>query len=534
MAIYASLLSLFISLFFTACQSAPSVPLSPELDQYALVKENCEGLRTTPGIYVPDTLDNECRTFLQRLDKANSYDYKLGKYKAEHKGENVNLMSEYILLQTDANRQNRKAELEYQALTNLLNSLSLEAIADNQQADVELTLSFRETTFTKEHYYYYKTFAPQYDEDPQYRSFEKSYANELISQGLVFLSQGDKKHANKMFKTAASLNNAQAEYLIGIVYEAKYIDKAMTWHTKAKEHGIKSSRINLARLHSRKREQKEAQELYIEASKDGDAYAQYLLYRQYSKTTNTKTTNTAKEWLIRSAENGFPPAEYSYGQMLLKEKRREEAKEWLLKAKAHGISAADATLGAIYYKDKQYEEAFSYLDAADSSYAKYRLGKMYELGLGVEVNYYKSYMSYKQSVKLGKKGAKKDVSRLAKLKTEREEAHFHAQKRKDAQRQKAFVQRNGEEPILRNVRTKGMDIYLEGIVSLPLQSSHGFIIHTEDGKQFYIIDTNHKANVHKFQHVQITAKATGNAITVSSEEGLTDDIYQLYFQQHCP
>lgn len=533
MAIYTFIISLFVSLLFTACQSTPNVPLSPELDKYALVKENCEGLRTMPGIHVPDALDKECRTFLRRLDKANAVDYKVAHFNDGNTDSNAKPKPEYVLLQTDAHRQHRKAEVEYQTLCDTFNQVSLEAIAHNQLSDVELTLTFPETEFTKKHYDYYKEQAPQYREGRQYIAFEKRYAKELINQGLVYLSQGDKKSANKAFKTAAALNNAQAEYLVGIVYEAKYIDKAIEWHTKAKEHGIKSARINLARLYTRKHEPKEAQRLYIEAAEDGDAYAQYLLYKQYKKTTNTKTSAMAHMWVKRSAENGFPPAEYAYGQQLLQEKRDEDAKEWLIKAQKSGISAANASLGTLYFNDKNYQKALGYLSAAQSGDAKYQLAEMYEGGLGVEINYYKAYMLYKEASRLGQKKAKKDVARLAKLKTKKEQAHYDAAKRKKKQRQKAFILRNGEEPIHRNIRTKGMSIHLQGLVTLPLQNSHGFIVHSEDGRQFYVIDSEHQADVRQYQHVDIVTKATGNAVTVSNDKGLTTDIYQFTFQKHC-
>lgn len=533
MAIYALLLSLTVSLFFTACQPAPDVPLSPELDQYTLIKENCESLRTTPGILVPDALDKECLSFIKRLEKANTYDYELAQFRDKHEDQNVNLMPEYIMMETTANRQHRKTELEYDELSKLLNSISQDAITRDELADVELTLLFPETRFTKEHYYYYRKYAPQFDNDPKYLSFEKAYSKELIDQGLVYLSHGDKKRAIKFFKTAASLNNAEAEYLVGIIYEEKYVDKAIKWHTRAKEHGIKSSNINLARLYTRKHMPKEAQKLYLEAAEEGDAYVQYFLYKQYSQTTNTKAAETAEKWLKVSAENGFPLAEYAYGEQLYKGKHTKEAEQWLRKAHEHGISAANAPLGALYYENKQYKEAFAYLQAATDSRSKYRLAKMYELGLGVDLNYYRSYMNYKQAVKLGRKNAAKDVNRLNKLKTEKEKAHYSADKRKERQAQEAHVQRFGEDPILRNLRTEGMLIHLRGIVALPIKNDHGFLVHSEDGRAYYVIDPGFQANVTKYQFVDITTKATGNAITVSSPDGLTVDIYQLYFQNYC-
>ena len=529
MPLYIFSLSIIFSLFFTACMTTPEIPLSPKLSEYSLVKENCKSVRIS--LTASDELHQSCDDFLKRLKKTSENDNKMAKFRA--KNENAESKPEYLQLKTLAHRQHHKTNLEYQKLSETLNRVSLVAIEDDQLHNVEITLTFPETIFTKQHYDYYKRYGAAYINDPQYLSFEKRHSKELIKQGLVYLSQGDKKRANKAFKEASSLNNAQAEYLVGIVYEAKYIDKAIEWHTKAKEHGIKGSRLNLARLYNRKREPKEAQKLYIEAAEDGDAYAQYLLYEQYKKTDNIKTNAMASEWVKRSAEYGFPPAEYAYGQQLLQEKGSGEAKEWLIKAHEHGISAANATLGTIYFKEEKYKKALQYLSVAQSAKAKYQLAKMYERGLGVETNFYKSYMLYKEALKLGQKNAKKDVARLTKLKTKKEQAHYDAAKRKKRQQQKALTLRYGEEPIHRNIRTNGMSIRLKGLVTLPLQNNLGFIVHSEDGRQFYVIDFKHDADVSQYQYVDITTKATSYAVTVSNDKGLTSDIYQFMFQKHC-
>ncbi len=533
MPIYTVIATFILSLFFTACTPAPDVPLSPELQQYALIKKNCESLRTMPGIHVPDALDKECRNFLRRLDKVNALDDKVAHFNDDVEDPYAKPKPEYLLLQKDANRQHRKAEVEYEELRDTINRVSLDAVEQNELADVQLTLLFPETTFTKAHYDYYKQQAAEYQEVPQYIAYEKSYAEELVDLGLVHLSEGDKKSAIRAFKAAAALNNAQAFYLVGIIYEAKHVDKAIEWHTKALQRGIKGARINLARLYNRNHEPKEAQRLYHEAAEDGDAYAQYLLYEQYIQTDNTKTNAMAREWARRSAENGFPSAEYAYAKLLLNEGKKTEAQAWLTKAHQHGIRAANDLLGDLYLSHKEYLDAAQYLSAAESAKAKYQLAGMYEHGLGVETNYYRAYILYKEAQKLGEKKAKKDMARLAKLKTAKEEAHYSAAKRKERQELQEQVERDGEDPILRNIRTKGMRIHLQGLVTLPLEKSHGFIIHSEDGKKFYVIDHNQQADVEQYQYVDITAEATGNPITVSNSIGLTRDIYQFRFQKHC-
>ena len=523
------LLLISITFFFLACNATPDIALSPKLNKYADTEENCQDLRLTPGLMVPDALDKECNSFLKRLDKANIATYKSSQLSKKHS----KTSPDYIHANTEGNRQYRKTEVAYQKLTKLLNHLSLEAIKHDDLSAVAMTLRFKETKFTKKHYDYYKKQSTSYQESQQFRAFEKRYAKSLVRKGLSYLSVGDKRDALQLFKTAASLNNKQAFYLVGIVYEAKNIDKAITWHRKAKENGVDASTINLARLYLRKHEPKKAQEFYLEAAENENAYAQFILYTQYQKTDNTKANTQALPWLKRSAENGFAPAFYAYGQHLIKAKKSTEATVWLLKAKEHGITAANADLGVLYYKKKAYTSALNFLTEASTAQAKYLLGRMYEKGLGVKVNFYHAYVLYKEASKLGEKRAKKALRRVAKLKTEKEQAHYDAALRKKRQAQKLFEANNGAAPILRNLRDKGMKIRIKGLVSIPLKGSYGFMLTSEDAKPYYIIDKEQKAGVSQYQYADITARATGFAVTISDDHGGTVDVYQLIYIKPC-
>jgi hypothetical protein len=529
-----SLLLIFISaLLFTACNSTAETPTSPELSKYSLIKENCEHIRMTPGIFVHDSIDRECHVFLLRLDKANNAEQRLSHFKEKHPESDLSREPEYILLKKESNRQHRKTEVEYAKLSKELNHVSLDAITHDELADVVLTLKFPETIFTKTHYDYYKKQEPSYQEDTHYIMFEKSYSRKLIDKGLIYLSKGDKHSALKTFKVAASMHNSQAEYLVGIIYEAKNIDKAITWHTKALEHGTKGSRINLARLYLRKREPKTAQSFYLEAAKDGDAYAQFLLYKQYHKTNNTKANANALIWLLKSADSGFAPATNAYGLKLFKKKQMSEAKPWLIHASDHGILSATQALGTIYFNDKEYIKARSCFEKINTSTAKESLAMMYEHALGVNLDYYKAYMFYKDAVRLGAKKHNKDVKRLSRLSSAKEKAHYEAAKQKQREHEKQTIRSYGKKPILRNLRTAGMKIRLQGIVSLPLKSAQGFIVSSNDGRQFYVIDMKERAKIKQFQYVDIATKTTAHAVTISSDDGLTTDIYQLHYLSKC-
>ncbi|MBU1642722.1 sel1 repeat family protein, partial [bacterium] len=307
---------------------------------------------------------------------------------------------------------------------------------------------------------------------------------------------------------------------------------AIEWHTKAQEHGIIGSRIQLARLYSRQHEPKESQKWYLIAADDGDAEAQFILYEQYKKTVSDKTLAIADKWLKSAAENGFPPAEYVYGEQLFKKNKTTEAKIWLLKAKEHGSTAADAVLGTIYFKDKQYRDAYPLLDSADTATAKYQLGKMFEHGLGIKANNYSAYVLYKEAYRLGLKDAKKDMARVDKLKTEREKAHYEAAKRREGDKQKELVERCVEKITNRNIRTAGETVYLHGLIELPLENADGFLLNTEDGRKFFVLGAD-RADAKQFQHVDITAKSTGKSLTVSGDNDSKVTIFQLSFQKNC-
>ena len=530
---FSLLLIFFTALFISACNSTLETPQSPKLSQYTLIKENCTHVRLTPGIFIHDSVDEECRSFLLRLEKANDAEYKLHRFREKNPNSDLSRESTYIMLKKDANRQHRKTEVEYKKLSKELNDVSLDAIKHDELSDVDLTLTFVETHFTKAHYDYYSTQDSEYQEKSVYLIFEKKYTKKLINKGLVYLSKGDKRSALKTFKTAAKMRSSQAQYLVAIIYEAKNVDKAIAWHTKALKHGTKGSRINLARLHLRKHEPKISQKFYVEAAEEGDAYAQFLLYQQYHKTDNPKANAKALSWLKKSANNNFAPAANAYGMTLLKNAETEKALPWLIQASDHGLLTATEALGLLYYTQKEYDQALVCLQQVNTIKAKQTLAKMYEGSLGVNLDYYKAYMLYKDALKLGAKSSEKDVKRLARLTTSKEKAHYEAAKRKQRERTKKRRLEYGEKPILRNLRSAGTKIRLQGLVSLPLESSQGFIVTAADGKQFYVIDSAQAAHISQFQYVDISAKATANAISISSDNGLTIPIYQLHYLNKC-
>ena len=533
MSLRALLFSAFVALVFTACQATPDLPLTPTLQKYAQTQILCESYKDNPKVKVPSGIKDACYDFTKRLEKTNQFEYDL-----EHFHDNTVQVEKkpspaYLQLKKETAYQCNRLDQAHELFTKRINELSLHYIASDQLFDVELTLTFEETNFTQKHYQYYKTRAPLYDTEPHFVAYAKNLSLGHIKKGLTYLSQGKKKRAITFFKEASSLGSAEGAYLTAIVYEEKHVDKAIEWHTKAVQRGMHIANINLAHLYKRKREPKTAYNYYLTAAQDGNVYAQFLLYKQYNRTTNEKARAEAQAWLITAAENGFAEAQYTYALQLLKQKKRKEAKKWLLKSYRNGYKKSSSTLGALYFKDENYTTALKYLKQANSPYAKYRLGMIYEHGLGVRSNSYTAYIYYKESLQLGRKRAKKDIARLKRQYTTSEQAHYDAQKRKDLQKKKAFVTQCGTTSIVKNLRIEGTLIHLEGMVTLPLESNLGFLLHNEKGEAFYVINTLQELKPTAYQFVDISAKTTGQSVKISSENGLVTPIFQLIYQKQC-
>ena len=522
-----------ITFLFTACQTTPDVPLTAKLQKYAQTETLCKSYKDNPNVQVTSEIKSACSDFTKRLTKANQFEYDLEHFNDNTVQINNKPSPAYLQLKTETNYQRNRLEQAHKLFTQRINDLSLHYIASDQLFDVELTLTFEETNFTKKHYLYYKKLAPLYDTEPHFIAFAKALSLQHIKKGLIYLSQGNKKDAITFFKEASTLGSAEGAYLTGIVYEEKHIDKAIEWHTKAIERGMHVANINLAHLYKRKREPKIAYDHYLTAAQDGNIYAQFLLYKQYKRTTNDKARNEANAWLITAAENGFAEAQYLYGLQFLKQKQRKEAKKWLQRSYKNGYKKSSATLGGLYFKDEKYDTALKYLKQANNAYAKYRLGMIYEHGLSVRSNSYSAYIYYKEALKLGRKRAKKDVARLKRQYTASDRAHYDAQKRKDIQKETAFITECGTSSIVKNLRIEGTLIHLDGLVTLPLESQLGFLLHNDKGEAFYVINPDHEVQLTAYQFLDISAKTTGNAIKISNNNGLLSPVYQLIYQKKC-
>ncbi|MGB6018390.1 MAG: tetratricopeptide repeat protein, partial [Sulfurimonadaceae bacterium] len=351
---------------------------------------------------------------------------------------------------------------------------------------------------------------------------------------LKAMNKGDKRAALNAFKTASDANSAEAAYLVGIIYEEKQIKKAITWHNKALAEGVDLSKVNLARLYLRIKLPNKAREWYLSAAKDNNALAQYRLFKMDAKSKSLKAREEAQKWLARSAENNYPQAQYIYGLQLLKQKKSEEAQLWLEKANANGISDTNLFLGKLYYEQESYDKAYPLLiKAKEKGEANYMLAAMYENGLVVEKNSFLAYRHYKKAHELAHDNYVSDMKRLQKTMTKKERQAAKYVDKKEAQRVKESVKACGQIASSKNIAIENRKIHIIGVGVKPIKEANGFIVYGEDERLYYIIDPEMASKINSYDHVDIRAKATGKAITISSDTGTLQAIYQFHTQKNC-
>jgi TPR repeat protein len=135
------------------------------------------------------------------------------------------------------------------------------------------------------------------------------------------------------------------------------------------------------------------QELMTKAQ-SGDAAAQYQVGLAYDMGKHvTKNSDEAERWFLKSAEQGYPPAEGAYG-LEMRQSNSAIAERWMLKAAEHGDASTQFWL-AVAYDDnwfgttdrelalKWYQKA---AEAGDPD-AQVELGQKYADGEGVKQSY---------------------------------------------------------------------------------------------------------------------------------------------------
>jgi TPR repeat protein len=134
----------------------------------------------------------------------------------------------------------------------------------------------------------------------------------------------------------------------------------------------------------------------------GDRKAEHLLALVYGEGRLVpKDLATARTWMLKSAEQGYVPAQGAMGEMYLNNVRDNgpipdygDAERWLRLAATQGDTDAQSSLGTGYQRGwfgtTDYREALKWLRKAAAQGlpdAQFSLGQMYEEGEGVPENY---------------------------------------------------------------------------------------------------------------------------------------------------
>ncbi|HBA72794.1 MAG: hypothetical protein A2X82_00025 [Geobacteraceae bacterium GWC2_55_20] len=95
------------------------------------------------------------------------------------------------------------------------------------------------------------------------------------------------------------------------------------------------------------------------------------------------------------------------------EQNSEEAEHWYQKAAYANSAEGQYYLGALYRSNQQYHQAVEWISkAADQKYmpALYRLGRMYDIGEGVNIDLAKAYEYFEQAANMGHLFAKREIA----------------------------------------------------------------------------------------------------------------------------
>jgi len=132
----------------------------------------------------------------------------------------------------------------------------------------------------------------------------------------------------------------------------------------------------------------QAKEVIIDAAKNDDAEAQYLLSKYYQDPDGLNQPKVGNEWLMKSANNGYPEAQYyhawdlSSGWIEAPIEKVSKAVYWFEKAGYNDVGEAYANLSVLYDKeDRDILKEIEELANEGNAMAQYNIGWINGRGL---------------------------------------------------------------------------------------------------------------------------------------------------------
>lgn len=503
-------------LLLSGCGESPDVPLAPKLSKYTTAQQQCNDFLDGKK-ELTSKVEEECNQFLKRLEKANDMADELANKKM-HKGE-------YDQKKTRYARERNRLKHQYDSLSEAVKDATLAAIKRDDIEAFKAGIAFAGNTYIAPYYDYMKSKAPRFDNDPHYREYQHEESERLMHRASLYLKQGNERGALPIFEEAAQMGNAEAARSTALIYEDINIDLAIKSHLQAADGGVKASYLDLGRLYGEIGEEEKSLSWYQKAAEDGSPVAQFTLYQHYHESDK----QTAVSWLKRSSANGYAPAQYTYGTILMKEAKTKQAVDLLLKASQQNYKKASDYLGEYYYSLGLYERAFIQLDKSDSAHSFYLRAKMLEGGKGGYKDYSQAYTFYSRAAAQGKQEAKKDMVRVNALLSKEQQRLAEEEERIRRQQMKKLVKECGQIPDSKNIKKKNVKLHIIGTASAPV-GKNSYIIYGDDGEEYFL---QRAKGIQESDHVDISATATGKTAILHSSDDETTDVYQFTFIKSC-
>jgi len=544
--------------------SAKPIVLEKELNRYDSVQYGCKRMIEEK----PESMQaiaKECSDFQKKLSITNEALALKKRYKNDPR---------YLSAYREHNIADKKLKLQYKHLNLLLKSEAYRAIDNNDINSFSKIVNFPSHPMNKTYYNYMHKHSSQFKNNKKYRRFQRSCSQDKFTSGAALITQGKTKEGLALLKESGNMGSQKAAKLCGDVYFEISKEKSLNCYLKAVENGDSSSQIDVARLYEINEDEEKAFSWYEKSANSGNPIAKFKLYSLYKTGKGTeKDDQESMKWLTASADGGHAKGQYAYGMYLLKIKKNKEATKYLSASAEQEETAAYYPLGKLYFDGKAYNQAYQMLSKAKvSADSMYKLGYLKEYGKGTKRNYNQAYTFYKKALKLGKKKAKSDVYRVAKIKKklakkwriheekkavekakqakiDRERKHLaQAEDRrlkskwasKRAKKRKAQIRACGNEASSSNLAAKGKRIHLNGVVTQWL-GQDGFIVQA-NGKEYYVEDGNDEARVNKGDSVNIVTISTGERKVIRGmrkslfelpSESSIAKAYALYYDSRC-
>lgn len=216
--------------------------------------------------------------------------------------------------------------------------------AENHGVNVawDLMYAYIETENYEQALYWAKIYDSRQDNPKAVARMEEK-SKELASEAMNYYNQNDYQQALVFFEKAAKLENANAQYMCGMMYDSgcgtmKNEVQALFWYEKAAHLGNESAKSKLEEYKIKTR------------ATQGDAEAQYA----YAKKLEWRDMAEAFAFYLKAAQQGHKKAQFETGLCYAvgngTKKNSQEALKWLRLAANQGHEKAETLYGIMYKK----------------------------------------------------------------------------------------------------------------------------------------------------------------------------------------